>query len=630
MELPEVEIVETDVVVCGGGMSGCGAAFEAAYWAKAKGLKVTLVEKAAIERSGGVAMGLSAINCYMGMKHGENQPEDFVRYVRQDLMGISREDLTYDIGRHVDSTVHMFEKWGLPFFMEDGKYKRNGKWQVMIHGESYKPIVAEAAKLAVGEENVYERVFISHILKDRNDDNRVAGAVGFSVRDNKIYVFKAKAVISVAGGATNVYRPHATGEGLGRIWYAPWNTGSAYKLLLEAGAKMTSMEHRLVVTRFKDGYGPVGMWFLLFKAVAENVHGDIIEQTRAAELEEWAPYGTAKPVPTPLRNHLMLNDIHEGNGPHYLRTDKAMQKMFVDAQNDPKKVREIESDAWEDFLDMTMSQAHIWASENIDPAKQPSEIVLTEPYLMGSHASGTGAWVSGPEDVAPEGYHWGYNRMTTVNGLFAAGDAVGASAHKFSSGSFTEGRLAGKAAVQYVLDNDAPQVDDDRIEQIREELYQPFATLEKHQGTSTRVEINPHYLLPKQALLRLQKIMDEYAAGWGANYRTNRQMLERGLELLHSFQQDCENLAARDLHDLLRCWEVKDRALVAEANILHMLFREETRWPGYYYRMDFPKLDDENWKAFVVSKFTRNANGDGNWASGSWELEKIPHATNID
>src|SRR4029078_959556 len=81
----------------------------------------------------------------------------------------------------------------------------------------------------------------------------------------------------------------------------------------------------------------------------------------------------------------------------------------------------------------------------------PSELILTEPYLMGSHASATGAWCSGPEDVAPDGYFWGYNRMTTVKGLFPAGDACGASAHKFSSGSYTEGRLAGKAAVQYVM-----------------------------------------------------------------------------------------------------------------------------------------------------------------------------------
>src|SRR3972149_267707 len=162
MVQPEIEVVETDVLVLGGGMAGCGAAFEAAYWAKAKGLKVTIVEKAAIERSGAVAMGLSAINLYLGMRWNQNQPEDFVHYVRQDLMGMSREDLVYDIARHVDSSVHMFEEWGLPIFKNpDGPYKREGRWQVMIHGESYKPIVAEAAKKAAGAENTYEGSFLS-------------------------------------------------------------------------------------------------------------------------------------------------------------------------------------------------------------------------------------------------------------------------------------------------------------------------------------------------------------------------------------------------------------------------------------------------------------------------------------
>ena len=52
---PETEVVECDVLVVGGGMAGTGAAFEAAYWAKEKGLRVVLVEKAAIERSGAVA-----------------------------------------------------------------------------------------------------------------------------------------------------------------------------------------------------------------------------------------------------------------------------------------------------------------------------------------------------------------------------------------------------------------------------------------------------------------------------------------------------------------------------------------------------------------------------------------------
>jgi adenylylsulfate reductase subunit A len=89
-------------------------------------LKIVLVEKANIERSGAVAQGLSAINCYMGMQWGENQPEDFVKYTRGDLMGLVREDLVYDIARHVDSTVHKFEEWGLPILKnpETGRYLR--------------------------------------------------------------------------------------------------------------------------------------------------------------------------------------------------------------------------------------------------------------------------------------------------------------------------------------------------------------------------------------------------------------------------------------------------------------------------------------------------------------------------
>ncbi len=75
--------VNTDLLILGGGFSACGAATEAAYWAKKKGLKVTLVDKAALDRSGAVAMGLSAINQYVGVRDGENTVEDYVRYVRR-------------------------------------------------------------------------------------------------------------------------------------------------------------------------------------------------------------------------------------------------------------------------------------------------------------------------------------------------------------------------------------------------------------------------------------------------------------------------------------------------------------------------------------------------------------------
>jgi adenylylsulfate reductase subunit A len=181
---PEIVEVETDVLIVGGGMAACGAAYEAKRWAGDK-VRVTLVDKAALDRSGAVAQGLSAINTYLG----DNSPEDYCRMVSADLMGITRDDLVYDVGRHVDDSVELFEEWGLPIWKDKssegvalkdgGKPVRSGRWQIMINGESYKPIVAEAAKKALGIENIYERVFIVKLLLDANTENQIAGAVGF-------------------------------------------------------------------------------------------------------------------------------------------------------------------------------------------------------------------------------------------------------------------------------------------------------------------------------------------------------------------------------------------------------------------------------------------------------------------
>jgi hypothetical protein len=53
-------------------------------------------------------------------------------------------------------------------------------------------------------------------------------------------------------------------------------------------------------------------------------------------------------------------------------------------------------------------------------------------------------------------------------------------------------------------------------------------------------------------------------------------------------------------------------ALASESVTRHTLYREETRWPGYYYRGDHMKLDDENWHCFTLSQFDRHT-GSGRW-----------------
>ena len=112
--------------------------------------------------------------------------------------------------------------------------------ECIVHGESYKPIVAEAARKAATE--VYNRIMVTHLLMDQTKPNRVAGAVGFNVRTGDFHVFRAKAVIVAAGGASHIFKPRAVGEGMGRTWYAPWSSRSCYALPIQVGAKMTRIE----------------------------------------------------------------------------------------------------------------------------------------------------------------------------------------------------------------------------------------------------------------------------------------------------------------------------------------------------------------------------------------------------
>ncbi|MCP4199774.1 MAG: adenylyl-sulfate reductase subunit alpha [Proteobacteria bacterium] len=611
-------VVETDVLILGGGMAACGVAVEAAYWAKKNNLKVTLVDKAAMDRSGAVAMGLSAINQYVGLRDGENTMQDYIDYVRQDLMGVTREDLVASIARHVDGTVHLFEKWGLPLWKDkDGAYVHEGRWQLMINGESYKIIVAEAAKNALGVDNIMERIFITGPLMD---GDRCSGAIGFSVRENTQYVFKAKATVCSMGGAVGVFKPRSSGEGAGRAWYPPFNSGASTYFTAKAGAELTCQEVRFIPVRFKDAYGPVGAWFLLFKSRATNGLGENYMQTRADVLQEYKPYGTVKPCPANLRNYLMLLDVAEGKGPIYMRTEEAIANLAAEYKDDPKmfkkKMKELDSEAWEDFLDMTISQAILWAATNVSPDEKPSEIAAAEPYFIGSHSGANGAWVSGPEDLAPPEYFWGYTNMCTTKGLFAAGDASGASSHKFSSGSLTEGRIVGKSICKFVVENnDACNYDDAAIDAMLADQIAPLKTYEECQSLSSQEDVNPGYIVPKMFMMRLQKMMDEYAGGVTAQFTTSKPNLDKCLELLAMLKEDGEKLGAKDLHQLMRAWENKHRMYQAEVHVRTMLFREESRWPGYYFRTDCPKMDEENWKVFV--------NATMNPETEEWTMKKV-------
>ena len=76
------------------------------------------------------------------------------------------------------------------------------------------------------------------------------------------------------------------------------------------------------------------------------------------------------------------------------------------------------------------------------------------------------------------------------------------------------------------------------------------------------------------------------------------------------------HLGAENLHQLQRAWELNHRVWTSEAVLRHTLYRQETRWPGYYYRADHPRLDDVHWHVVTASRYDAQ--------SGKWQLSKLP------
>ncbi len=542
------ERIDTDILIIGGGTAGCMAAVEIKEINPK--IKVTIIEKANIDRSGCLAAGMNAINAYI---HPGETPESFVRYVRFDAMGLVREDLVKSIAEGINNVVQRVEKWGLPIQKDDkGNYLRRGRWNIKINGESLKPIIAQAAKMAGAD--VLNKVVATNLLLD---NGRIVGATGLGVRDGKFYVVRAKATIVATGGAAGIYRPNNDGSAHHRMWYSPYNTGAGYAMGIRAGAEMTSFEMRFIALRIKDTFAPTGTLALGFGAPQVNAKGEEFMKKRFSHLG-------GEGAPTPIRVYGPVTEVKEGRGP-----------CFMDTRHlTPERVKELKLA----YLDMYPNLILYWAANRFDPSKEPVEIYGSEPYIVGGHCQ-SGYWV----DV---------NRATTLPGLFAAGDVSGGAPYKFVSGCWAEGVIAAKSAVRFARNINEIKVDESQIAKEKERVFAPFE----------RNKRNGDGVSPNEMEERLQKIMDEYAGGISSFYEMNEERLVIALDRIKKIKEQVKYLIASDPHELMLAHEVIDRLDVSEVLVNHLLYRKETRWPGYQTRLDYPNRNDDHWLKFVNSR----------------------------
>ncbi len=538
-------IIDTDVLIIGGGTAGC---FAGIALGKKKNLDVLIVEKANIVRSGCLAAGVNAINAYITKGR---VPQDYVDYCKKDADGIVREDLLLSMSERLNHVTKVMEDLGLVILKdENGEYVARGNRNIKINGENIKPILADAVKK---QDNV---TVINHlnITDFIVENNKIKGAYGFDVNDAVFYEINAKAVLVATGGAAGLYRPNNPGFSRHKMWYPPFNTGAGYAMGINAGAEMTTFEMRFIALRCKDTIAPTGTIAQGVPAKQLNSNGEVYENK----------YG----LTTSQRLYGTVTENREGRGPCYLGT-KGISK-------------EQEEDLYKAYLNMAPSQTLKWLEAAGGPSEENVEIEGTEPYIVGGHTA-SGYWVDN-------------NRETTIHGLFAAGDVAGGCPQKYVTGALAEGEIAAQAIAERLEGSGKGFV----VNEVADSELSENAFAKKHEYES--------FLNNKQGLVdieqteeAMQKIMDQYAGGISTDYQYNEARLELADEKIKFLEQSIDNLAAQDSDDLLRIYEIRERLTVCRSVIAHLKARKETRWHSFAENMDYPAKSDD-WLKYVNSR----------------------------
>lgn len=534
----KIQKLETDILIVGGGAAGCYAALTVQR--SAPDTQVLILEKADIRRSGCLAAGVNALNAYI--VPGKT-PDFYVDYAKKDAHGIVREDLLLSMSERLNKVTRDLEQLGLVILKDqDGKYVTRGNRNVKINGENIKPLLAQAVRQC---KNVTVKNHVN-VVDYIVENNRITGVFANDVLDETLYFIRCRACICCTGGAAGLYRPNNPGFSRHKMWYPPFNTGAGYAMGIRAGAEMTTFEMRFIALRCKDTIAPTGTLAQGVGAKQVNARGEVYEQN----------YG----LTTSQRVYGTVMENRAGRGPCYLRT-----KGISEQQADSLKRA---------YLNMAPSQTLKWLENGSSPSEENVEIEGTEPYIIGGHTA-SGYWVDA-------------NRMTTIEGLFAAGDVAGGSPQKYVTGALAEGEIAAEAAAAYA-GRASGSISDTYVRETVQKVQQYFAD-------------EPSLFSTEQLEEAMQGVMDRYAGGIGTDYGFTESGLHLADQKIQRLAQLADRVRVTDMQELTRLFELKERLTVCRVVIAHLAARKETRWHCFAENLDHRECDD-SWLKYVNSRY---------------------------
>ncbi|EED97165.1 fumarate reductase/succinate dehydrogenase flavoprotein subunit [Burkholderia multivorans] len=536
-------VLEYDIVVVGGGTAGPMAAIKAKE--RDPSLRVLLLEKANVKRSGAISMGMDGLN--NAVIPGHATPEQYTREITIANDGIVDQEAVHAYATHSFATIEQLDRWGVKF-EKDGtgdyavkKVHHMGSYVLpMPEGHDIKKVLYRQLKRA--RIAITNRIVATRVLTDAHGN--ASGVLGFDCRTAEFHVIRAKAVILCCGAAGRLGLP-ASGYLMG-TYENPTNAGDGYAMAYHAGAALANLECFQINPLIKDYNGPACAYVTgPLGGFTANGKGE-----RFIECDYWSGQMMWE----------FYQELQSGNGPVFLKLDHLAEET----------IQTIEQIL---HTNERPSRGRFHAGRGTDYRQQMVEMHISEIGFCSGH-SASGVYVNARAE-------------TTVPGLYAAGD-MAAVPHNYMLGAFTYGWFAGQNAADYVAGRELAPVDAAQVETERARVFAPLA--------------REHGLAPAQVEYKLRRMVNDYLQP----PKVTRKM-EIGLQRFADIAEDIESIKATHPHELMRAAEVRAIRDCAEMAARASLFRTESRWGLYHHRVDYPHRNDAEW--FCHTWLRKHADG---------------------
>jgi adenylylsulfate reductase subunit A len=536
--------IDTDLAVIGGGTAGLNSAMAAAE----KGLKVLVVDKANINRSGAIAGGIDHFQTYLETGEAWDTRESWLKYAGRVARGATNLKIHEAVFcEERTAAIERVERIGIPLrnpstgeFFRTQAMGQPGPYSINFNGKKLKLKMAkEVLRLKC---KVLNRVQVSNLFLH---DGELAGFTGFDIRTGDFYQVRAKAIIISTGNTNRMFKSQ-TGNPF-NLWYCPACTGDLHRQAFDAGVELANMEY-IRMTIVPKGFSAPG--FNAFFGMGSRLVNSLGEPF----MERYHPM--AEGAPRNIMVWSAIQELKEGRGP-----------IYVDCRHLSQKDME-----------------HLFATLGYDKDTLPDFFVKKGYNLGGTMIEMT---VSEPMQARPgeqcgSGIKIDETCASNIPGIFAAGDSADQMGclHMCVAGGYA----AGKNAADYAAKVNALRPMD--AGKMADEKARIFRPLEKKSGM-------PYW--------EFEDIVRFITTDHFGPVKTEKS-LTTALTKLDRLDAAREDLKADNLHELMRVHEAMNIQQVAKITATTALARKESRFPPYHYRADFPETDDENFCGLMVVK----------------------------